>query len=246
MIKFNETDPVKLKSRLGLVGSIQSFDLWQFRESREAMIEGVAQIASISYGNDAAKNPQQLFDRIISLGHLSCLEFVPWDSMIPKSLPDNSLRSKNLEFALSDEWFSNDRTFNGRCLPTPATGFLVECPVFVARQWMRHRSFSYLEMSRRYVKDSKVPFEFYGMDNAGFQETNVYHDAIALYCRKIADGEPAELARRVIPIGMMTKFYVGGFNRDWQKFVALRADAHAQPEIQVFAEHIKGAINACK
>lgn len=240
MIKFNESVPVELESRLGRVGSIQSFDLWKFRESREAMIEGVAQIASLSYGNDAAKNPQQLFDRIISLGHLSCLEFVPI-GFSGASLPYSSYRTVD-----SDSWKFDVKDFKW-VSDYKATGFLVECPVFVARQWMRHRSFSYLEMSRRYVKDSKVPVKFYGEDRADSVERRIY-SYVRDYINEIAtdNNEPAELARRVIPVGMMTKFYVGGFDRDWHKFVALRADAHAQPEIRVFAEHIKGVINACK
>ena len=242
MIKFNEPAPVQLESRLGRVGSVHSFDLWQFRESREAMIEGVAQIASLSYGNDAAKNPQQLFDRIISLGHLSCLEFVPVVIDPCYSLPHSSARRYD---GLTP--ISNSRIAMEGSQKTPATGFLVECPVFVARQWMRHRSFSYLEMSRRYVKDSKVPVKFYGEDRADSVERRIY-SYVRDYINEIAidNNEPAELARRVIPVGMMTKFYVGGYDSDWHKFVALRADAHAQPEIRVFAEHIKGVINACK
>ena len=244
MIKFNEPAPVQLESRLGRVGSVHSFDLWQFRESRESMIEGVAQIASLSYGNEAAKNPQQLFDRIISLGHLSCLEFVPFPYLCEGKpcLPSHSLR-ESPSFSTEDYQFGDDNGEN----EYPATGFLVECPVFVARQWMRHRSFSYLEMSRRYVKDSKVPVKFYGEDRADSVERRIY-SYVRDYINEIAidNNEPAELARRVIPVGMMTKFYVGGYDSDWHKFVALRTDAHAQPEIRVFAEHIKGVINACK
>lgn len=238
MIKFNEPAPVQLESRLGRVGSIQSFDLWQLRESREAMIEGVAQIASLSYGNEAAKNPQQLFDRIISLGHLSCLEFVPFPYLCEGKpcLPSHSLR-ESPSFSTEDYQFGDDNGEN----EYPATGFLVECPIFVARQWMRHRSFSYLEMSRRYVKDSKVPVEFYGDDKLYINEL-----AVDTYDLLITSGEPPELARRVLPIGMMTKFYVGGFNRSWKKFFDLRSDLRAQAEIRVFSDYIKGVIHACK
>lgn len=234
MIKFNELNPVQLESRLGRVGSVQSFDLWKFRESRESMIEGVAQIASLSYGNEAAKNPQQLFDRIISLGHLSCLEFVPI-AFSGSSLPFSSFRT-----VPADDWKFGAKDFKW-VSDYDATGFLVECPVFVARQWMRHRSFSYLEMSRRYVKDSKVPVEFYGDEKLYINEL-----AVDTYDLLITSGEPPELARRVLPVGMMTKFYVGGFNRDWKKFCDLRSDPHAQAEIRVFSDYIKGVIDACK
>lgn len=233
MIRWS-TDAVELTSRLGRVGSIRKFDLWQFRESRQACIEGVAQIASLSYGNEAAKNPQALFDRIVALGHLSCLEFVPAIVEADLALPFNSSRmfagievpDKPLDVSkLRETW--------------PATGFLVEAPIFVARQWMRHRSFSYLEMSRRYVKGEKVAFRFYGFKAHGEHPADLLYDAAEeAYAALIKDGEPAELARRVLPVGLMTKFYVGGFDRDWRKFVELRADKHAQPEISAFAEWI--------
>lgn len=238
MIRYS-TNEIELHSRLGRVGSIRAFDLWQFRESREACVEGVAQIASLSYGNEAAKNPQALFDRIISLGHLSCLEFVPLRSR-PKnvSLPKSSIRSRI-------DFMDRQRKFSARIAKDasaePATGFLVECPIFVARQWMRHRSFSYLEMSRRYVKGAKIAFEFYGIDE--FKGFSTFHqDAIKEYDRRMKDGWPVEIARGCIPVEAMTRFYVGGFDRDWRKFVSLRADAHAQPEIRVFAEEIAKVI----
>src|SRR4029078_5305219 len=74
--------------------------------------------------------------------------------------------------------------------------FLIKAPIFVARQWMRHRMNSYNEISYRYVKAS---LEFYtpphwryqhkknrqgsvgSFDNAEFK--NVYNDAIAASVR---------------------------------------------------------------
>jgi thymidylate synthase ThyX len=41
----------------------------------------------------------------------------------------------------------------------------------------------------------------------------------------------------------MTKFWVAGFNRDWDAFIKLRDDPHAQPEIQVFARWIQNHIH---
>lgn len=240
MIRF-DSEPIELFSRLGRVGSIRSFDLWQFRESEQSMIEGVAQIASLSYGNDAAKNPQALFDRIIKLGHLSCLEFVPEfdEDGMGYHLPAMSARS--VDDALIDLDFGKDY-LEYAAKETPATGFLVEAPIFIARQWMRHRSFSYLEMSRRYVKGAKVALEFYGAgpDNDIAQATCA--GAVEAYERLIEIGQPPELARRVLPVGLMTKFYVGGFNRDWAQFVELRSDDHAQAEIRVFSDEISKAI----
>lgn len=239
MIRFNESEPIELMSRLGRVGTARSFDLWQFRESVEQAVEGVAQIASLSYGNEEAKNPQKLFDRIVSLGHLSCLEFIPFKEYFNEHLPQASARNflSVGESGLSEfsHFFDEDYADSGRA-DKPATGFLIEAPVLVARQWMRHRAFSYLEMSRRYVKDSKVPFEFYGASEPDVEA--FFEHAISLYDTLIASGEPAELARRVIPVGMMTKFFVAGYNYHWNGFTRLRSDLHAQPEIRVFSDFI--------
>lgn len=231
---------MELESRLGRVGSIAHYDPSESLESADTMKSWVAQVASLSYGNEAAKNPSQLFDRIVKLGHLSCLEFVPSYAHWGTALPDASLRGLlhyNGCGQLDELRLScvEDKQYVGPLLNAHA--FLVECPIFVARQWMRHRSFSYLEMSRRYVKGSKIGFEFYG-------PRSPFHDACqAEYDKRISIGEPAELARGCMPVETMTKFWVAGYERDWFEFVRLRSDAHAQAEIRVFADAIKEMIS---
>ena len=91
-----KTETVELFSRLGKVGSIQAFDPWDSRKSVAHAKEWIATVASISYGNESAANPEKLFQRIVDLGHLSCLEFVPvlmeGELSCGASLPANSLR----------------------------------------------------------------------------------------------------------------------------------------------------------
>lgn len=231
------TETHTLTGPCGHLGTIRAFDLWELRKSREACIEGVANIASLSYGNEAAKNPETLFKSIVDRGHLSCLEFVPfpyWGDGRP-TLPSHSLRQ--YPESISCEYLF-DGEGNGK-ENFPATAFLVEAPILTVRQWFRHRAFSYLEMSRRYVKASKVPFEFYGHENAGMAEARFYGDCIALYDQLLANGEPPERARRVIPVGAMTKFWAGGYNNDWKdSFIRLRSEAHAQTEIRLFSDYI--------
>ena len=45
--------------------------------------------------------------------------------------------------------------------------FRIKCPIYVARQWMRHRMNSYNEISYRYVK---APLEFYIPKNWRYQD----------------------------------------------------------------------------
>lgn len=237
-----ETQVIELESRLGRVGSIQAWDPWKSRESVEQAKWWVSKIASLSYGNEEAANPEKLFKRIVDLGHLSCLEFVPvllaGEKSEGSSIPYQSLRQ--LPGLVHHDTVWGDVALGRESATDPASAFLVECPIFVARQWMRHRSFSYLEMSRRYVKEAKVPATFYGYRPYGEDPVDVLYDrAVLVYNRLIEQGEPPEIARRVLPVGMMTKFWCAGFDRDWEHFCKLRTDTHAQEEIRVFANYIK-------
>ena len=95
---------------------------------------------------------------------------------------------------------------------SPASAFLVEAPIFVARQCMRHRSFSYLEMSRRYTKGSKVAWSYYGegpfvADPSVPMPERSFHTACeAEYERRMESGWPQELARGCMPVEAMTGF----------------------------------------
>lgn len=236
-----ETPVIELTSRLGRVGSIQMWDCWKSRESLDSAKWWVAKVASLSYGNEEASNPGALVQRILERGHLSCLEFVPVENCSDfASLPPNSLRDwDNLEDLTyiddaNEEWSQCpkiERRNMGACW-----AFLVEAPIFVARQWMRHRSFAYLEMSRRYVKGAKVPLTFYGTEYG--PAAVAAQTAARIYDMLIEAGQPPELARRVLPVGMMTRFWAAGFADDWREFVRLRSDSHAQPEIRVFSDKI--------
>lgn len=234
------TETHTLTGPCGYLGTIRAFDLWELRKSREACIEGVANIASLSYGNEAAKNPEALFKSIVDRGHLSCLEFVPFPYLGDgkPTLPSHSLR-RYPSLVEADYQFGED---NGED-DFPATAFLVESPILTIRQWFRHRAFSYLEMSRRYVKGSKVPFEFYGNDTAEERELKFYIEAVELYEELIAKGEPPERARRVMPVGAFSRFWAGGYNHDWKdSFTRLRSEKHAQTEIRLFSEFIQDIV----
>ena len=266
------TPVVELQSRLGRVGSIQAWDPWRSRQSVAHAKWWVSKIASLSYGNDAAKNPEALFQSIVDRGHLSCLEFVPMlenDEFgldtLQRALPVQSLRALGsfLPDVLSSPhfWGEGKRLQEERKLlasteysPTSASAFLVECPLYIRSQWMRHRSFSYLEMSRRYTKGTKVEWEFYGDSPIGETDGRLepveaspdqqcfWGTCEAEYQRRLDAGWPNEIARGCMPVEAMTRFWCAGFDRDWDAFCKLRQDPHAQPEIRVFADWIREQI----
>ena len=236
-----ETEVVQLESRLGRVGSIQAYDPWEARKSRKHAEWWVAKVASLSYGNEAAKNPKALFKSIVERGHLSCLEFVPVQGEFGGHLPEQSLRSYTELLGIPGAW--GEGAMEERHNDLEASAVLVECPLYTRSQWMRHRSFSYLEMSSRYTKGSKVEWSYYrpGVENDNFDASaQEFHEACeAEYQRRLDAGWPNEIARGCMPMEAMTKFWVAGFDRDWEAFLKLRNDAHAQPEIRVFAQWIE-------
>lgn len=139
--------------------------------------------------------------------------------------------------------------------------FHLKMPIFVARQWMRHRMASINEYSGRYteIKDECfIPkahdvrtqssvnkqgsdlLDFPGTEAEDFvdEARTLYRKAYAAYTEAISAGIAREQARTILPQSMYTEFYWKIDLHNFLHFVRLRADKHAQLEIQQFA-------NAC-
>jgi thymidylate synthase (FAD) len=133
--------------------------------------------------------------------------------------------------------------------------FHVSAPIFVARQWFRHRFAAYNEISFRYteVKDYfYMPEKWRGQDKKNKQASNTsieldqpalhamfskqVEDALSVYKKMIEMGVAREMARMVLPVNLYTEFYWTVNARSLMNFVALRADTHAQLEIQAYGE----------
>jgi thymidylate synthase (FAD) len=136
--------------------------------------------------------------------------------------------------------------------------FHIRAPIFVAREWMRHRVGSFNEFSMRYARATD---DFYVPDAADVRtqvgkpgaysfepvspelaETTrqelraVYEAAYATYQRLVEEGVARELARCVMPVGAYTEFYWTVNARALMNFVSLRAAETAQREIRRYAE----------
>jgi thymidylate synthase (FAD) len=139
--------------------------------------------------------------------------------------------------------------------------FHIRCPIFVAREWMRHRVGSFNEFSLRYARateDFYVPepedvrsqvgkpgaYTFETVEAELAAETRdamreVYEQAFATYERLVEAGVAREVARSVLPVGAYTEFYWTVNARSLMNFVSLRASETAQREIRRYAEAVE-------
>ena len=140
--------------------------------------------------------------------------------------------------------------------------FAITCPLYVARQIMRHRTFSYNEVSRRYTSEDlafEVPEKLRHQSTQSLQcsdpdlevedqeelismiEMNNLR-ALNLYQDLLDCGVAREQARAVLPQGLLTSFWMTGNLWNWSRFLRLRLDGHAQPEAQIVAQSIYDAL----
>ena len=139
--------------------------------------------------------------------------------------------------------------------------FHVRAPIFVAREWFRHRVGSFNEFSMRYARatdDFYVPepedvrtqvgkpgaYSFEPVEPELAEATReelraVYDAAYATYERLVERGVARELARLVMPVGAYTEFYWTVNARSLMNFVSLRNAETAQREIRRYAEAVE-------
>lgn len=136
----------------------------------------------------------------------------------------------------------------------PQITICVECPIFVAREWFRHRTWHYSEISTRYVDmsgDAYVPapediraqvgkrisyqFQVVPPEIADLARTEMgaaYDNAYAAYQNLLSRGVAREVARNVLPLGTMTRFYATVALRNALGFLILRNHDAALLEIR--------------
>ena len=144
----------------------------------------------------------------------------------------------------------------------------VKLPVFVARQWIRHRTANVNEYSARY---SILDREFYipapehlaaqsVVNNQGRGEVltgaesarvlgmlksdanRAYDNYESMLSQDGQQGLARELARMNLPANIYTQWYWKVDLHNLFHFLRLRADAHAQYEIRVYAEAIANCV----
>ena len=135
----------------------------------------------------------------------------------------------------------------------------ITCPLYVRSQIMRHRTFSYNEISRRYTDKDVVCHvprairtqsesnrqasgpDMQG-DGAGAARSLIAaanDRALESYRRLLDMGVARETARGVLPCNTMTEFYMTGNLRNWVHFVRLRDHSDAQLEVQEIGRRVR-------
>ncbi len=137
----------------------------------------------------------------------------------------------------------------------------VRCPIFVAREWFRHRIGSFNEFSMRYAeakdefyvpaaedvrtqvgKPGAYTFDHVAPELAASTRAELeasYAAAFGTYQRLVEQGVAREVARAVLPVGIYTEFYWTVNARALMNFVSLRNAEAAQREIRRFAEAVE-------
>ena len=136
--------------------------------------------------------------------------------------------------------------------------FHIRAPIFVAREWFRHRVGSFNEFSMRYARatdDFYLPepedvrtqvgkpgaYSFEPVPDEVAETTReelrqVYEAAYAAYEKLVEQGVARELARAALPVGAYTEFYWTVNARALMNFLSLRNAETAQREIRRYAE----------
>jgi thymidylate synthase (FAD) len=136
--------------------------------------------------------------------------------------------------------------------------FNIRMPIFVMRQYIRHRMQNVNEFSARY---KELPEEFFVPEVWRKQDTknkqgsvqdaeldqgelstitqNFYQEAFFIYQQLLKKGVAREQAHIVLPVGIYTEFYTCWDLNNLLKYFALRDDPHAQGEHQDYAKAMK-------
>jgi len=153
--------------------------------------------------------------------------------------------------------------------PFEMAGMVIEvkAPIMVFREWHRHRTQSYNEMSARYIPlpdENYVPTKQRIIDGArasgnrqaaGMQPLreeaieewlrglqSLYGAIEMVYQTGLLIGVPKELARLPIPVGRYSRMRASANLRNWLGFLTLRCAPDAQWEIRQFANVVASLV----
>lgn len=228
-------------------------------------IELVGKVSHKSESSIKEGSAKTFVNRIINWGHNSCLEFGTVYLYINKynpsfntttdkyyydrysicrAFPNKTYISTNYRHIIENNWLDDLKYL---CEPTEYHEKRVcvkfTLPIGISREFVRHRTFSFMELSTRYVNMSsnKVGNEItfispdFKPDFIGSPQylewIKALENAEKSYNNLIKMGYKPQEARGVLPLDTKTELYMCGFIDDWKHFFKLRDDEqHAHPQ----------------
>ena len=135
----------------------------------------------------------------------------------------------------------------------------ISCTRDIARQILRHRSFSFQEFSQRYAivdeewsssearmqdhknRQNSIPTQDRELQRMWLEsQTDVWKAAKKAYSIALQNGIAKEVARKVLPEGLtMSRMYVNGTLRSWLHYIDVRCDKATQKEHREVAEQCR-------
>jgi len=263
------------------IGYIEQYDFSTANRSYEDRVKAVSTVASICYGKEW-KGTDTLFKRLGTESKglpSSSYEFVPIllniDQIIHITktygevhntikygewVEDEEYLLTNLRTLIADIGSKSDQFYNTteeeiNIIKKHYKVFKTKIPLFVARQYMRHRV-SWQEQSRRYISDKKQPFEFYiskdmydikshehpyynpahGINlTDNYSTQNIYDLCVEHYHKALEQGIKPQEARIVLPQSMYTTMWSAWYPKQLESFIELRTEAHTQEETRELA-----------
>lgn len=198
--------------------------------------------------------------KVLNHGHVRLVESMGSDlSIVRNARVSYDAEWRSGEDEGKDAKLINYLVKNGHTSPLEAVKFTfdIKAPIFVLRQWHRHRTWSYNEVSARYTE---LPEEFYipevsqittqSSSNKQMRTDEEHPDAARFqgiiseacgsafedYRHMLACGVPRELARGVLPLNTYSHMFATVDLHNLAKFLKLRLHEHAQYEIRVYAQ----------
>lgn len=137
----------------------------------------------------------------------------------------------------------------------------IECTRDIARQILRHRSFTFQEFSQRYAvsedfetsecrlqdvknRQNSIPVQDRELQRLWEEQQNdVLIAAKKAYAAALNNGIAKEVARKVLPEGLtMSRMYMNGSLRSWLHYIQIRTDEATQKEHREVAQAIRSVI----
>lgn len=187
--------------------------------------------------------------KVLDQGEIALLEFMGSDKEIVDSARISYSQKTKVKTKTNDEILMRYLMRHGHMTPFEMAElkFYVKAPIFVFRQWHRHRTANINEMSGRY---SELSNDFYtplklrlqikdnkqGSTNQTISYSfNSFDKSFTEYQSLLNKGVTREQARIVLPLAVYSEMYWKCDLRNIFNFLKLRLDSHAQYEIREYA-----------